>query len=113
MSQSRAAYRVDYEAELARAVVFVGLPAPVRQYLFHPVRKWRFDLAFPDYMLAVEVDGGTFTNGRHTRGAGYAEDCIKYAEAVTLGWRVLRFTTGQVQDGTALRYIETALKQRG
>ena len=78
----------------------------VREYRFHPVRRWRFDFALPAHMIAVEVEGGTWARGRHTRGAGFEEDCIKYAEAACLGWRVLRFTTGQAEDGTALNYIE-------
>ena len=80
-----------------------------REYMFHPSRRWRFDLAFPDAKLAVEVEGGSWQQGRHNRGDGFAKDCIKYAEAVCLGWRVLRFTTQQVEDGTALRYILAAL----
>lgn len=97
------------EDALLQQIHLAGLPEPVRELRFHPVRRWRFDLAWPDYMLAVEVEGGTWAGGRHTRGGGYAEDCIKYAEATLLGWRVLRFTGGQVEDGTALRYVEMAI----
>lgn len=81
------------------------------EHKFHPVRGWRFDFAFTGPMIAVELEGGTWAKGRHTRGAGYAEDCIKYAEAALLGWRVYRFTGDQVRDGTALRYVEAALRQ--
>ena len=112
MSQQRATYRVDYEAELAQQVQFAGLPTPVAQHRFHPVRRWRFDLAFPDHMLAIEVDGGIWRQGRHTRGAGYRRDCIKINEAVLLGWRVLRFTPDMVTDGKALEYIIDALGAR-
>jgi len=83
------------------------------EWMFHPVRRWQFDFAFPGHMLAVELDGGTWAQGRHTRGAGYASDCLKCAEAVLLGWRVLRFTGEQVRDGTALQYVEAALRQDG
>ena len=69
MTERRAAYRVDYESELAQQVKFAGLPAPVAQHKFHPVRRWRFDLAWPANMLAIEVDGGIWSNGRHTRGS--------------------------------------------
>ena len=89
------------------------LPEPVREAMFHPVRKWRFDFSWPDAMLAVEVDGGTWAGGRHSRGGGYTEDCVKYAEALCLGWRVLRVTGDMVRDGRALRYVECALKQKG
>jgi very-short-patch-repair endonuclease len=70
-------------------------------------RRWRFDFALPD-KLAVEVEGGVWAQGRHNRGAGFAADCEKYNEAVLLGWRVLRFTTDMVLDGTALSTIERA-----
>ncbi len=110
MTERRAAYRVDYELELARQVHLAGLPEPVRQHRFHPVRKWRFDLAFPAHLLAVEVDGGVWINGRHTTGAGYSKDCEKLNEAVLLGWRVLRFTPAMVSDGSAVQYIEYALQ---
>ena len=68
-------------------------PAPVREYTFAPPRRWRFDFAWPEARVAVEVEGGTWDRGRHTRGAGYAGDCAKYNAAVLGGWRVLRFTS--------------------
>jgi len=60
-------------------------------------------------MLAVEVDGGTWTGGRHTRGAGFEADCEKLNAAVIAGFRVLRFTGAMVRSGAALATIETAL----
>ena len=87
----------------------VGLPRPVEEFRFHPKRRFRFDLAWPVRKLAVEIEGGTWSRGRHTRGKGFAADCIKYNEAALLGWHVLRVTTEMVEDGTALAYIERAL----
>ena len=69
----------------------------VREYRFHPVRKWRFDFAIPEHRVAIEVEGCVFQNGRHVRGVGYRGDCEKYNEAVKLGWRVLRYTTDMLQ----------------
>jgi very-short-patch-repair endonuclease len=60
------------------------------EYKFHPDRDWRFDFANPDLMLAIEVDGGVFIGGRHSRGAGMVKDFEKLNEATALGWRVLR-----------------------
>lgn len=74
-----------------------------------PGRRFRFDFAFPEHMLAVEIDGGTWVQGRHNRPKGYAKDCEKLNLAVLHGWRVLRFTADQVRDGTALRMTEQAL----
>ena len=77
-----------------------------REYRFHPVRRWRFDIADPVRMIALECDGGTWAFGRHNRPAGYEKDCIKLNEAACLGWRVLRFTGAMIQSGDALRYVE-------
>ncbi len=69
---------------------------PVREYRFHPTRRWRFDFAWLEQKVAVEIEGGTFTGGRHTTGAGHHGDCKKYNEAVYLGWKVLRFTSSHL-----------------
>lgn len=76
----------------------------VREYKFHPVRKWRFDFAFAD-MVAVEIEGGIWTRGRHTRGSGFIKDCEKYNTAAALGWRVFRFPSGMVEDGSAIQFL--------
>jgi len=73
-----------------------GLPAPAQEYRFHPTRKWRFDMAYPDKKIAIEAEGGVWTGGRHTRGGGYTKDAEKYNAAVVLGWRVLRYPAGLV-----------------
>ena len=100
----------ELEDMLALHIRAVGLPEPEREVRFHPTRKWRFDFSWVDLRLACEVDGGTWTRGRHTRGFGYRLDCEKMNEAVILGWRVLRFTGGMVQDGTAITTIERAFE---
>lgn len=80
---------------------------------FHPRRKWRFDLAWQtnDLMrnLAVEVDGGGFVNGRHSRGLGIEKDAEKFAEAACLGWTVIRVTPRQVQNGQAVKWVTQLL----
>lgn len=88
----------------------VGLPIPVAEYRFHPVRRWRIDWAFPDRKLAVEVEGGVFIRGRHSRGAGMVKDMAKYGELAILGWRLLRVTPKQIADGSALTLVERALQ---
>lgn len=109
MTKRRSTYHIDYESDFERQVQAASLPAPVLEYRFHPTRRWRFDLAWPDHMLAAEIDGGVWTRGRHTRGVGYQRDCTKLNEAVLLGWRVLRFTPDMIRDGQALKYVEFAL----
>ncbi len=67
-----------------------------REFQFDPRRQWRFDFAFPDQGVAVEVEGGVRTGGRHTRGQGYIDDLEKYNAAVEQGWKLLRYPTEQV-----------------
>ena len=90
-----------------------GFPEPEPEYPFakHLGRRWRFDFAWPDLMLAVEVDGGAWVpgGGRHTRGAGFAADHDKFNRATLLGWRVLRFTSRHLEDGSALADLAEAL----
>ena len=75
----------------------LALPVPVNGYRFHDKRKWEFDCAWPDVKLAVEIEGGEFTRGRHTRGTGYQRDCEKYNAALDLGWRVYRYTPSMIK----------------
>lgn len=86
----------------------VGL-IPAREYRFAAPRRWRFDFAFPELKLAVEVEGGVWNGGRHTTGSGFTADCAKYNAAAVMGWRVLRFPTQEVKSGTALKTLEAAL----
>lgn len=71
---------------------------PLREHQFARPRRWKFDFAWPDRRLAVEIEGGIWGRGRHTRGKGYAADCTKYNEAVARGWRVLRYTSEHLKD---------------
>lgn len=86
-----------------------GLPDPVAEYPFHPRRKWRFDYAFPDFQVALEVEGVTPAGGRHQRVAGYEGDIEKYNAAALLGWVVIRATPRQVESGQCLAWLEAAL----
>lgn len=78
-----------------------GLPEPVPEYVFHPTRKWRFDYAFLGHQVAIEIEGGIYTNGRHVRGQGFAEDMSKYNSATMLGWRVLRYQPENLMEAIA------------
>ncbi len=62
------------------------------EHRFHPTRRWRFDFAHLPSQTAIEIEGGIWSQGRHTRGAGYQGDLTKYLEASLLGWRVLRLS---------------------
>lgn len=82
-----------------------------REFKFNPDRKWRFDFALDiPHTIAIEIEGGAYTGGRHVRGAGFYADCIKYNAAAVMGWRVLRFTPCMVKDGTAIKCVLEAIK---
>jgi hypothetical protein len=68
-----------------------GRTMPACEYHFHPQKKYRFDFAFPKLMIAIEMEGGVYSRGRHTRGQGYKADLEKYNEATRLGWKLYRF----------------------
>ena len=74
------------------------LPYPVPEYRFHPRRKWTLDLAWPDCRIAIEVQGGIWTKGKHGRGKGIAKDHEKINVAQTMGWTVLQVTPAQIGD---------------
>lgn len=88
----------------------VGLPEPMQEWEFHSERKWRLDFAWPEYKLALEVEGGQHVRGRHNRAQGYAEDARKYNEAQIAGWRVLRATGDMVRNGEAIRAVIKAFQ---
>jgi len=69
------------------------------EFLFHPIRKWRFDYAFPELKIAIEYEG-IFCGGksRHTTVTGYTEDADKYNQAQALGWKVFRYTAKNYQN---------------
>ncbi len=71
----------------------------VREFVFHPQRKWRFDFAFVDCKVAVEVDGGEYLGNRgvtdpHAKSKNYE----KINQATILGWRVLRYRGSTIKD---------------
>lgn len=80
-----------------------------REHQFCPGRKWRADFAWTGPRLLLEVEGGTWTGGRHVTGAGFSADAEKYATATAMGWRVLRVTGDHVRDGRAVQWLQQAL----
>ena len=74
------------------------LPEPIREYRFAPPRRWRFDFAFPQQLLGIEIHGGQWSGGRHNRGAGLQSDCEKQRAAIKAGWRILPYTTSDMNE---------------
>lgn len=101
-----------YSRELARQIRAAGLPAPILEYPFakqiesESGRGWRFDLAYPSEMLAVEVNGMV-----HRIKARHLADIEKGREALRLGWRVLVVTPSEVRSGAALDLVREFLSR--
>lgn len=68
-------------------------------------------MCWPQYKIAVEVDGAVFTRGRHTRGMGFINDCMKTNEAARLGYKVFRFPSQYVLNGFAAKFITQIFKE--
>jgi hypothetical protein len=83
----------------------------VREHKFHQSRKWRFDFAHIPTRTAIEIEGGIWNGGRHTRGSGYSKDCEKYNEAAKLGWCVLRYTADKINSRCVFEVLD-AITQR-
>lgn len=79
-----------------------GLPPPVLEWRFaaDQGRRWRFDAAWPDRKVALEVQGAVFSGGRHSRGAGMRRDYEKHNAAVVAGWTVLYVLPEQITRST-------------
>jgi hypothetical protein len=76
-----------------------GWPVPVAELQFAPPRRWRFDLAWPDYKVAVEIQGGLFAGGAHTQGMWLRREYEKVNTAQLAGWRVLFIEPADIKNG--------------
>lgn len=110
-TQSVKTARKKYEsAEGILAMQLQALQVPFeREFRFHSTRRWRADFHIVGRQLLIEIEGGVWSEGRHTRGKGYMADMQKYNEATALGYQIIRFETSQVKSGYAVRWIENFL----
>lgn len=81
------------------------IPHFVREYQFAPPRKWRVDFAYPERQIAIEIEGGIHSNGRHVRASGFEKDCEKYNALAAKGWRLFRYTPQMIKDGRAINQM--------
>jgi hypothetical protein len=127
--------RPPIEDEMSAA----GIPRPEAEYVFARPRRWAFDYAWPQFRIALEIEGGAFgrliviiagherrkgrlipikrgtsirVGGRHNTGEGLQNDCEKYNAAAIRGWMVIRATTTMVRDGLAIRVLQDAFSAR-
>lgn len=99
-----------FEAGLITASIVQEIPQWEREYSFSKKRRFRFDFAWPQFKLAVEIQGGIWVNGGHSRGSGLNKDYEKNFYALALGWRILYVSVNQIEDGTAMKWITFLLK---
>lgn len=98
--------KIQSEGEVILATALRALNIEFDQeFKFHPSRMWRADFHLKGKKILVEVEGGIWSNGRHTRGKGYLGDLEKYNEATMMGYQVIRFSTEQVKSGKAIEQI--------
>ncbi len=97
---------LDRSRTILNRLEHAGFPCPVLEVRFAPPRMFRFDFGWAERGIALEFEGGTFTNGGHTRGKHYESDCEKYNLAASLGWRVVRVTVDMVKDGRMVEAVE-------
>ena len=96
-----------------------GWPKPEREVRFAPPRRWRADyywharvIEFSPFRntetacdVALEIEGGIWTKGRHTRGKGYLADMEKYNTMTAMGVRLIRLTPSQVCAGELTAWL--------
>lgn len=83
--------------------------APFTEFRFDEKRKWRFDFAWPEWRLALEVQGGLFTNGRHSRGAALLKEHEKLNAAACAGWRVLYVIPDNLCTTDTIEMVKNAI----
>lgn len=95
-----------WPAELAFQCKAVGIPTPCVNWPFlkEQGRRFRLDLAYPDIKLCIEIDGGV-----HRIRDKFSRDLEKHRLLFEHGWRLLRVSPAEVNNGTALGYVERAL----
>ncbi|WP_025139659.1 hypothetical protein [Achromobacter sp. DH1f] len=102
-SQAEEKFAIDLRA--------LRIAAPEREYRLHPTRAFRFDFAWPELpcgrRLAVEIEGGIHSRGRHVRPQGYKRDLEKYNSAISMGWTLLRFSPDMVFSGAAVQSVQS------
>lgn len=101
------------EIEMSYQIRLAGLRPPQREFYAIPGRQFRFDFAWEEEKLLVEIQGGTFSKAKmaHNSGLGIERDNEKRNLATLLGWRVLSIGEKPLKDGRGLRWIQEALSQ--
>lgn len=89
-----------YPDMLAAQIVEAGLPAAQREYRWHPTRKFRADLAWPERKFIAEVDGAV-----HRIKGKFERDIERHNLLIREGWVYIRVTPNMVRSGEALTWV--------
>lgn len=89
-----------------------GWPEPVAERKMIPGRKFSCDLVWPTQLIVVEVNGGAFIGGRHSRGIGQVKDWEKLNLLALQGLCVLQVTPRQVSNGDLQKLLSMAFRDR-
>ena len=101
----------EYDMFRRKLAAFVGCEIK-QEHIFFQGRRWRIDFAIVDLKIGIEIEGGVWANGRHTRGKGFIEDMEKYNAAATLGWVILRFTPHDLNKITTFETIKKVVESK-
>ena len=85
---------------------------PVEQCKITFDRDFRWDFAWIDSLVCLDVQGGGWGRGKHNREFGMSNDFIKEALAVSLGWRVFHMTKTLIENdpSSIINYIIQILR---
>ena len=91
---------------LAFQIKAAKLPEPIREYKALPNRRFRWDFAWPEFEILLEVQGGTWVKSGHTSGKGIARDIEKSNLAVLSGWTCFGATGDMIKSGQTLKMLQ-------
>jgi hypothetical protein len=80
-----------------------------REHKFAEGRRFRFDyyLDFLTSGIAIELEGGVWSRGRHTRPSGFLNDMEKYNIAASMGILVFRVPSHDISTKWLSPIIKT------
>lgn len=85
------------------------IPQPIPEYNFLINRKFCIDYAWPNLSLALEIEGGIYTNGRHITPKGFIKDIEKYNLLTENGWFLLRYPPKKIDYLQIKRTVENII----
>ena len=128
MKQRPAKAKLSLDAEFRARWASLGGPELKPEHRFHPRRRWAFDYAHPESMVAIELEGGIWIppkviyrkgkkpiirgGGRHNSPQGFIKDCEKYNTAATMGWTIFRLTRECLENNGLLPDIIRMIQER-